>query len=496
MVSKDKIKSSLADIVGAQNVSASADELESYAQDSSFTAGMKPGLVGKPASTDDLQKIVKWANETRTPLVPGSSGGPHFYGDTVPQKSGTVIVDLSRMNKIIRIDRKDRMTMIEPGVTYTQLQPELAKAGLRISTPLLPRANKSVITSLLERQPTLVPKYNWSLPEPLRCLEIVWGRGETLWTGEAGSGTHSLEKQWERGLAQVDPKGPQETDWYRLGSAAQGSMGIVTWASIKCEILPKVHQLCFVPADNLESLIDCAYRLLRVRLGDEFLLVNNLTLASILGPSHADIEKIKNKLPAWIILVASAGRDILPEERVEVQAKDIRDICSGFKLDFKSALPGIDAKQVLNTLLSPSPELYWKLKNRGAFQDLFFLTTLDKTPGFVNRVFKLAEETGVSASRIGVYIQPQHQGVSHHCEFTISYDPENKAETAAVKNLIDLACPDLIDKGAFFSRPYGNWAGPVYSKDPQAAELLGGLKKILDPNNILNPGKLCFPLQG
>ena len=101
------------------------------------------------------RRIVVWANQTKTPLVPVSSGEPHFRGDTVPSVPEAVIVDLRRMDKIIRIDRRNRMVIIEPGVTYTQLQPALAEQGLRLSTPLLPRQSKSVIASLLEREPRL-----------------------------------------------------------------------------------------------------------------------------------------------------------------------------------------------------------------------------------------------------------------------------------------------------------------------------------------------------
>ncbi len=276
----------------------------------------------------------KATRKTGTPLVPVSSGPPHFPGDTVPSISGAVMVDMSGMNRIVRIDRKNRMALIEPGVTYGQLQPELAKEGLRLSAPLLPRANKSVITSLLERQPIIVPRYQWSMMEPLRCLEVVWGNGETIWTGEAGVLPHSLEKQWEKGLVQIDPKGPLDTDWYRLVSGAQGSMGIVTWASIKCEILPRAHQGFFIPADNLASLIDCAYRLLRLRLGDELLLLNNSNLACILGHSAVEIKTLRHKLPPWVIFIGIAGRDILPEERVEVQEQDIRDVARQFGLDW------------------------------------------------------------------------------------------------------------------------------------------------------------------
>jgi hypothetical protein len=63
---------------------------------------------------------------------------------------------------------------IAPG---QELQPALAEQGLRIAQPLLPRQNKSVIASLLERQPTTIPRLNYSLPEPLRVSGVVWGTG-------------------------------------------------------------------------------------------------------------------------------------------------------------------------------------------------------------------------------------------------------------------------------------------------------------------------------
>ncbi|MBN1190601.1 MAG: FAD-binding oxidoreductase [Dehalococcoidales bacterium] len=490
---EDNITGQLAEIVGPENVVNRPDIVKSFTESHSFVQPVKPRLVVRPASAGEVQKIVQWANETLVPLVPVSSGPPHFCGGTVPGVSGTVVMNLRRMQKIMHVDRKNRMILIEPGVSYEQLQPVLAAEGLRVSTPLLPRGNKSVITSLLERQPTLVPKYNWSLPEPLRCLEIVWGRGETLWTGEAGSAVHSLEKQWARGLAQIDPKGPLETDWYRLVSGAQGSMGVVTWASIKCELLPRAHRLFFIPADNLDNLIDSARRLLRLRLGDEFLLVNNLTLACIIGRDTAEIEMLREKLPSWSILVGVAGRDILPEERVEVQEQDIRETCRQYGNSPVASISGIEGEQVLDTLLRPSEEPYWKLKYRGEYRDIFFMTTLDRTPEFVKLVYSLAESVNWPASRIGVYIQPQHQGVSHHCEFSLYYDPANTAEAAGARKLFDLVSTALAEQGAFFSRPYGSWADLAYRRDPQAAALLKDVKKILDPRNILNPGKLCFP---
>jgi len=488
----DNKKKELTAIVGEENVLDDPQTMEAFSRDQSFVLSMKPWFVIKPKNVDEVQQVVQWANQTGTPLVPVSSGPPRFNGDTVPGATGTVIVDLSGMKKIIRINRRNRMVLIEPGVTYSQLQPELAKEGLKLSTPLLPRANKSVIASLLERQPTLVPKYQWSLPDPLRCLEVVWGNGEVLWTGGAGAQIHSLEKQWEKGLAQVDPMGPQETDWHRLVSGAQGSMGIVTWASIRCEILPKVHKLFFLPAEKLESLIDCAYKLLRVRLGDEFLLLNNSNLAYLLGEEADKIRSLREELPSWAIIIGVAGRDILPERRVEVQEKDIRDIIQEFGLRLVSIIPGAQSARVLNALLQPSPEPYWKLGYKGGCQDIFFLTTLDKTPEFVKKMVSLAEALKYPISDMGVYIQPQHQGVAYHCEFSLPFDPDNKREVAQTKELFTRASEELMKQGAYFSRPYGMWANMVYNRDAQSTILLKEIKEIFDPNHVLNPGKLCF----
>ena len=109
----------LAGIVGAGNISHEQATLDAYSQDISFVNPVKPEYVVRPSNADEIQRIVNLANETRTPLVPVSSGPPHFRGDTVPGIGGAVIVDLSGMKRIVRIDRNNRVAMVEPGVTLS-----------------------------------------------------------------------------------------------------------------------------------------------------------------------------------------------------------------------------------------------------------------------------------------------------------------------------------------------------------------------------------------
>jgi len=114
-----KTSNNLTEIIGKEKVIKERKILDRYSHDNSFTLPMQPRLVVQPRNADDVQKIVTWANQTKTPMVPVSSGEPHFRGDTVPSVPEAVIIDLRRMDNIIRIDRRNRMVLIEPGVTLS-----------------------------------------------------------------------------------------------------------------------------------------------------------------------------------------------------------------------------------------------------------------------------------------------------------------------------------------------------------------------------------------
>ncbi|NLE10662.1 MAG: FAD-binding oxidoreductase, partial [Actinobacteria bacterium] len=186
MIAKQK----LTKIVGGANVSDDAATLDAYSKDISFVNKVRPAYVVKPRSADEVRQLVAVANETLTPLVPVSSGAPHMKGDTVPGIGGAIVADLSGMNKIVFVDRPRRVCMVEPGVTFGELVEATKKEGIRLNMPLLPRSTKSVVGSLLDREPVVMPKYQWDISDPIACLEVVFGAGEDFRTGQAaGPGT-------------------------------------------------------------------------------------------------------------------------------------------------------------------------------------------------------------------------------------------------------------------------------------------------------------------
>jgi FAD/FMN-containing dehydrogenase len=478
-------------IFGPPNVLDDAKILEACSKDESFTPPLKPHYVVKAQNAAQIQELVKWANRSLTPLVPLSSGPPHFRGDTVPGAPGAIIVDMSEMKKIVHVDRRNRMILIEPGVTYAQLQPELAKHGLRVSSPPAPRANKSVIGALLEREPITIPRFQWSMLDPLRCTEVIWGDGQRMTTGET-AGTEALEDEWAKHRAQVIPMGPGQTNFYKFTSAAQGSMGIVTWASVKCEVLPQIHRLFFVPAPQLEDLLDLTYSILRIRFGDELLIMNNWNMAMLLGKNPNRISALAEKLPRWVLMVGIAGRDRLPEERVDYQQRDISAMAQKSGLQLLPQVPGADGEEALRSILNPCGEPYWKLAFKGRCQDIFFLSTLDNSAEFVAAINTVAADCGYPSSEIGVYIQPVQQGASCHIEFNTPFNPADSIEADRMKQFYAHGSEEMLKRGAYYSRPYGIWARMAFGRDAQTAIALRKIKGIFDPNNILNPGKLCF----
>ena len=483
----------LAKLIGKENVLDGKDVLEAYSKDMSFARPMLSRCVVKPKTMEEVQKVVKWANSTNTPLVPVSSGSPHFRGDTIPGLvgAGAVIVDVSGMKKIIRVDRRNRVCMVEPGVTFGELIPALKKEDMAPLITFVPRSNKSVVTSFLEREPFTIPRYHWEAQDPLYCVEVIYGSGDMFRTGSAfGPGT--LEEQWAAGRAQVRGMGPSQVDFTRLLQGAQGTMGIVTWASIKCRPLPKIKETYLVASDKLETLIDFAYKILFKKLGEELFIVNNLTLAAILNKDSSKIAEMAANLPPWVLVYSIDGAGLLPQEKVDYQTADSMELAQSFGLELKKVAGGAKADDVEKIISHSSTEPYWKLRYRGNCHDMLFLTTMDKTPGFVKKMHELAGGCNYPAGDMGIYIQPMAQGTNCHIEFNLMLDPRNTGLAEKVSHIDSEGCEALAHMGAFFSRPYGPWAKFAFGHDAQTVVALRKVKEVFDPNGIMNPGKLCF----
>ena len=107
--------------LGPDNVLSDPDTKEAYSLNMLTVGNIVPAAVVKPASVEEVQEIVKIANQYRVCLWPISSGQNHGYGMSCAVKPGNIIIDFSRMNRILEVNRDLAYALVEPGVTYAQL---------------------------------------------------------------------------------------------------------------------------------------------------------------------------------------------------------------------------------------------------------------------------------------------------------------------------------------------------------------------------------------
>ena len=175
------IKAELTEIVGRENISDEPEQLRNFSADQSLEKQRAASYVVRPKDTIEVQRVIRLSNELKLPVVPSSSR-IHFYGSALPLQGG-IVLDLTRMNRIREIDERNRKVGIEPGVTWSQLQTELAKRHLMAMIPFLPHPLKSVITSHLEREPNVIPKHEYG--DPMLTMEFVYPNGKIMRTGSA-----------------------------------------------------------------------------------------------------------------------------------------------------------------------------------------------------------------------------------------------------------------------------------------------------------------------
>ena len=320
-------RSKLEEIVGAANVSADPGRARGLCRRPQLRRQSEAAIRGaRSMDSRPFKKVVRLARDTGTGLVPVSSGGPHFHGDTVPSTGDEVIVDLSGMKKVDLIDSFERVaSMIEPGVTFGELIPAVAKEGLRLNMPLAPRSTKSVVGSMLSREPVIMPHYHWDIADPIGSTEVVFGTGDMFRTG-AAAGPGDIAEQRKGGGVQKEAAGPSAASLHRLLQCAQGTMGIVTWASARCELVPDREEPFFVASSDVASLLEAARWLVRLRLGNELLLLNKVDVAALCAVDDAHYDKLVAELPRWLLFFNLGAYKYFPDMRMQGQIQDTTEL--------------------------------------------------------------------------------------------------------------------------------------------------------------------------
>jgi FAD/FMN-containing dehydrogenase len=485
------LKEELIKIAGKKAVLDDPTAMAPYSVRRSLWTTQLPNVVVSVKNMDQAQEVVQLANEKKIPLKPSSSG-IHFR-ETGPNCGG-ILLDLSKMKKISKIDNRNRKVTVEAGVTWGELTEELKKQRMRTIMPLLPHAHSSVLVSCLERDPLAIPMFEYG--ELILSMQMIWPTGELFRTGSAATIDFGKKGNFAEGCY---PYGPGPIDAMRLMQGAQGTMGTAIWANVKTERLPEVNKSYFIPFEQSEDAVQAMYAIQRRRIGHECFAINNINLAALLaGDMSKGFAKLHKQLPPWSVLMVLSGAKYFPEEKIAYEKEaliEVRNSVFPFT-EILELIPGFGPTKSLPERLRnpwPADQTYWKDRYKGACQDLFFITTMEKVPVFVDIVQQIAADLGHHPKEIGMYIQPIEYGAGAHVEFNLFYDPDNAEEMETVTHVYTESIKEALRLEAHFTRPYGKLTSDlVYEKAASYVMLARKTKEIFDPNNIMNPGILCF----
>lgn len=448
-------------IVGKENVYGDPVDRICYSRDMSLHEGV-PDAVVFVHTTGEVQKILVLANREGFPVVPRGSG-TSLTGAALPYLGG-ITLDLTRMNRVKEINKKDHYVIVEPGVICQELNNKLLPTHFfppdPASAPLCSIGGMISTNASGNR----AIKYG-TTKDYLKALEVVLSSGEVIRTG-------SLAPKFSTGY-----------DLTHLFCGAEGTLGIVTEATLK--ILPSPEYVAFaqVSFKNIDDAGNAATEILTSGFG--------LSSCEIFDRVSIDVvnKAMGLGIPDHVGCLLFLEIDGHPQV-VKEQIEQINGICKKHGM-IQANWDDDPAKKLLIWKGRQGIVAALSMHKRGSrympmLED--FGVPLSMIPDTIKEIRKVAESHHLTIATFGHV----GDGNLHAC---VIMDPMKKEEWAELKEIgkefIHLA---LKYKGTLSAEHGLGIAKASFIRQElgPSHEVMKTIKKSLDPNNVLNPGKMGF----
>jgi FAD/FMN-containing dehydrogenase len=480
--------------VGEQFVSDSAEDFIPYLRDSFsplltkfFGKPALPSLVVFPANVEEVQNVIKIANKYKVPILPVAFG-TNMAGTTIPTVEGSMILDLKRLNRIIEIDDESMTATIEPAVSYGRLDTEARKHGLKTVCKVGGYTGGLIGNFVSANMRPYNARYGWT--DPFVSLEVVLPNGELLRTGS----------QAVPGFEKINPYvrlsfGP---DFVGLFRGSLGAYGIVTKMVVRLFPVGEKNEFLWYEFSSLADLLNAIRTTQRNDIGNSVLGYNASHLFSVVADyedrkAPETSKQIKSMIPeqAWYLLIELEGA----AEKVEVEKKITDRIClkenNGKIVQFRS-------EKMIKYLKDFATHRGEAVMHQfsGGFFGFWCCMPLSKIISFVEEFTPQFEKLGLKdfvcpdePLPIRWAIIPFDRGTTMVCGISIEYDPLNGEHTEKLSELIQPLIITMLKYGGTIPLTMRELTNMLLM--PSYAELIRSIKKLLDPNNILAPNKLC-----
>ncbi len=455
---KKKIFTRLCEIVGEEFVSKEPEEKFIYSRDPSVQPPHEPDFVVLPESTEQVQKIVKLANEYRIPVVPWG-GGLALSGIVIPQKGG-IVMDMKRMDRIVEVNEMSRYAVVEAGVTTGMLEAHLRRyhPTLRFSLPDAPPSVTIVGNIVIHGSGHLSQGEGGFHSDMVTGMEVVLPTGEVVKLGSC-----STVPYWFSRAPLPDLSG--------LFLGWNGTTGIITKIGIKLFPRHPLKDVMMFMTEDPDMVPDVMWRLVHTEM------VEDLTF--FVTPKPVMFEGFQITI---ISVVAHT------EKELKLKRHIIREALKDY---YESKVAGFFPvpKQMKYTFMeAPQKNLssFADVRKGGGFEYVGAIIPIEKIPEAYKVGMELPQKYNITYSLGGRMI-----GRGHSFMFYYAY-PFNRAdedEMERVRQALEDTNKAVLDMGGIpWKAEIGGQQLILKQMDPETYALMKRIRKLLDPNGIMNPG--------
>jgi len=454
-----EIRHRLETIVGAENVSDAAEDLEKHAIDESLEPPHPPEVVVRPRSAGEVSAVMRLAYEERIPVTPqgsrtGLSGGSHpIYGG--------IALSLERMNRILEIDEENLMAVVEPGVLIVDLHEATEELGL------------------------LYP------PDPGQDSGSLGGNISTNAGGVRGM-KYGVTRDFVQGLEAVLPNGEvirlggkiiKRSTGYELIDliiGSEGTLAVVTEATLRLVPKPRHTALLYVPFESTRAAAQAVSEIVRRKVVP-FALEYVPRHAVLTAERYLERKLPDNSHPAYLLI----GVEGNGAEEVEAAMETVGEVCletgavDAFVADTQARQQQLwEARKCL----FDAYKAFWEI------DEVDICVPRSRIPDYVEGAEEVAERHSIIISNIG------HAGDGNVHSIIARGDMEEDEWRRTLEAVIE----ELIEVGLGLGGTVSGEHGVGYTKKRYLpmevgrtqVELMKAIKRAFDPHNILNPEKV------
>ncbi|KAA8493553.1 D-lactate dehydrogenase cytochrome, mitochondrial [Porphyridium purpureum] len=441
-------------------ITADQDERSSFSRDPSFHNPVLPDAVVRPESVDDVVAVVKACSKYKVPIIPFGAG-TSLEGHVIPTESRRgITMSLAAMDAMLEFRPEDMTVTVQPGMSYNDLNEWLEPH--RLFFPPDPGAGAQIGGMIGTNCGGTNAVMHGSMKDNVLSLEVVLANGDVIQT---------------RKNTRKSSAGYQITNLF-VGS--EGTLGVVTSATLKLSPLPKTSSVVLMTFDSIGSAAACAAHLVSSGVP--------LSRCELLDDVMIRAVKVTEPLPdvpdgRTVLLVELVGTP----DHVKTNVEMVSSCASDFKVKSLRMSQNDEEREELWRIRKVA---YWNTYSLRSGCEVW--TTDVCVP--ISRLAECIEQSRSDFAQAGLIAPVVAHAGDGNFHFFILFDPANSAEVELAASVNRKMVLRALDMGGTCTGEHGVGMGKMEFLEPEHGEptlnLMRSIKRALDPDELFNPGKI------